>query len=90
MRLALSAVSLAILAAAPLSAADLRTTHQEIAVPPGKLHAKAFRPITPQPCATARANPSANPSGSRVAATLPARGTAGCLTEAAEKVALAD
>lgn len=86
MRLVLSAVSLAIFAAAPLSAADLRTTHQEIAVPPGKLHAKAFRPIKPQPCATARANP----SGSRVATTLPARGNAGCQAAAAEKVALAD
>lgn len=73
MRILLSALSLSVLAAAPLSAADLRTTHQEIAVPPGKLHAKAFRPIKQQPCTTAQANP----SGSRVATTQPAR-TADC------------
>lgn len=70
MRLILSSVALTLLATAPLSAADLRATHQEIAVPPGKLHGKAFRPIKQQPCAAAA---QANPSGSRVATTQPAR-----------------
>lgn len=74
MRLILSAVSLSLLAASPLAAADLRTTHREVAVPPGKLHARAFRPVKPQPCAVARDNP----SGNRVAATLPARPAADC------------
>nr|WP_047169593.1 hypothetical protein [Sphingomonas sp. Y57] len=74
MRLILSAVSLTLLAASPLVAADLRTTHREVAVPPGKLHARAFRPVAPQPCAAVRTDP----SGNRVAATLPARPTEAC------------
>ncbi|ABQ68595.1 hypothetical protein [Rhizorhabdus wittichii] len=83
MRLILSAVSLSLLAASPLAAADLRTTHREVAVPPGKLHARAFRPIAPQPCALARTNP----SGSRVAATLPARPADACRAAEAAKAA---
>ena len=85
MRLILSAISLSLLAAAPLSAADLRTTHEELSVPPGKLNAKAFRPIKPQPCAVAQANP----SGNRPAATVPARGTEACNTAKADSAAQA-
>ncbi|WP_223811185.1 hypothetical protein [Rhizorhabdus histidinilytica] len=85
MRLILSAVSLSLLAASPLAAADLRATHREVAVPPGKLHARAFRPIAPQPCAVARDNP----SGNRVATTLPARSPEACRAAEAAKGASA-
>lgn len=81
MRLILSAVSLSLLAASPLAAADLRTTHREVAVPPGKLHARAFRPVTPQPCAAVRTDP----SGNRVAATRPARPAGDCRAAEAAK-----
>ncbi|ATE67121.1 hypothetical protein [Rhizorhabdus dicambivorans] len=74
MRLIFPALPLIALAAAPLSAAGLAETHRELAVPPGKIHAKAFRPLAPQPCAAAKVNP----SGSRPAATLPARDMEGC------------
>lgn len=69
MRLILSAVSLTLIAASPLSAAGLAQTHAEVSVPAGKLHAKGFRPLAPQPCAFRQVNP----SGSRIATTLPAR-----------------
>lgn len=81
MRFLLPILSLAAFAAAPLSAAGLADTHQELAVPPGKIHAKAFRPLAPQPCAEARANP----SGSRPATTQPARATENCAKSEAAK-----
>ncbi len=81
MRLLFPVLSLAALAAAPLSAAGLAETHQEVAVPAGKIHAKAFRPLAPQPCAVAKSNP----SGSRPAATLPARTAEACKAEAAKR-----
>lgn len=74
MRFLLPALPFIALAAAPLPAAGLAETHQELAVPPGKINAKAFRPLAPQPCAETKANP----AGSRVATTLPARGTERC------------
>ncbi|MES2495598.1 MAG: hypothetical protein V4618_05775 [Pseudomonadota bacterium] len=80
MRLVLSALSLTLLAAAPLSAASLSQTHAEVAVPAGKLHAKGFRPLAPQPCAFSQLNP----SGSRIATTLPARTADDCRAKAAQ------
>ena len=74
MRILLPILSIAALAAAPLSAAGLSETHQEVPVPAGKIHAKAFRPLAPQPCAEARTNP----AGNRPAATLPARDMQSC------------
>lgn len=74
MRFVLPLACLSILATAPLAAAQPSAARQEVAVPAGKLHARAFRPAAPQPCAEAKLNP----SGSRIATTLPARDTAGC------------
>jgi hypothetical protein len=76
MRLLLPALSLAAFAAMPLSAAGLAETHREVAVPAGKIHAKAFRPLAPQPCAAQQANP----SGSRPAATQAVRMAQDCPT----------
>ncbi len=55
------AIAAAILAV-PATAADLRDTHEMITMPPGKLHAIAFRPLKPQACT----GTPINPSGSRV------------------------
>lgn len=55
-------VTLAAIAAAPAAAADLRATHEMIAMPPGKLHAIAFRPLKPKACVAAPINP----AGSRI------------------------
>ena len=74
MRLLFPALSLAALAAMPVSAAGLAETHREVAVPAGKIHAKAFRPLAPQPCAAHQGNP----SGSRPAATQATRSAKDC------------
>jgi hypothetical protein len=74
MRLLFPLLSIAAIAAAPLSAAGLAETHQELAVPAGKIHAKAFRPLAPQPCTEAKGNP----SGARPASTQPVRITENC------------
>jgi len=79
MRRILPFVCLSVLATAPL-AAQPSAAREEVAVPAGKLHAKAFRPTAPQACAEARLNP----SGNRIATTLPARDTAGCQSTAAK------
>lgn len=75
MRLVLSAALFAATLAAPLAASGLTETHREVAVPAGKVQAKAFRPNAQQPCVAAAG---VNPSGSRVLATLPARALDGC------------
>lgn len=83
MRLLMSIASLSLLVAAPLSAAGLSSTHEELSAPPGKLNAKAFRPINQQPCSVDRTNP----SGNRPATTLPARTADDCGAAKALKVA---
>ena len=46
MRLILSAVSLSLLAASPLAATDLRTTHREVAVPTNRESRCVVRPTS--------------------------------------------
>jgi len=53
----------------PAMAHDLATTHEEVKVGPGKLHARAYRPITPSNCATPRVG---HPAGGRLFSSPPA------------------
>lgn len=56
---------------APASAADLRATHEMVTMPPGKLHAIAFRPLK-APKSPACVAGSHDPAGNRIDAVRPA------------------
>ena len=75
MRFIPALLSMSMLAATPLAAAGLAETHQEAAVPPGKIHATAFRPNAPQPCAVQTAS---DVAGNRPVATRVAQPAEGC------------
>ncbi len=49
--------------ASPAMAAGIDTTHEEVKTAPGKLHARAYRPLAPTTCATPRTG---HPAGGRI------------------------